>query len=110
MMRMAMSPAAAGVLRGLILRSGVDRNRILLTHGRSADWHSLTFTGERHSFALRITGAGSGGIAERICADLEDAEFDVPGAIVADIALVGQVAASGEDSELTIEALTVADD
>jgi hypothetical protein len=43
MMRMAMSVAAAGLLRELLRRSGVDRNRILLTEFRSTDWQSLTF-------------------------------------------------------------------
>ena len=56
MVRVAMSPAAAALLRALITRAGVSRDRILLTDIRSVDWRSLTFTGERHQIALRIPG------------------------------------------------------
>ena len=38
MMKLAMTPAAAGLLRALLGRAGVDRNRILLTDFRSTDW------------------------------------------------------------------------
>ncbi len=49
MMKLAMSPAAAGLLRALLGRAGLDRNRILLTEFRSTDWHSLTLAGEPSS-------------------------------------------------------------
>jgi hypothetical protein len=48
MMKLALSPAAAGLLRSLLGRAGVDRDRILLSEFRSTDWQSLTFMGERH--------------------------------------------------------------
>ena len=54
MMRPALSPAAAGLLRGILARSGVDRDRILLSDFRSVDWQSLTFVGERHEIRLRL--------------------------------------------------------
>jgi len=56
MMKLGMSPAAAGLLRALLMRAGVERNRILLSDFRSTDWRSLTFTGERHRIDLRIPG------------------------------------------------------
>ena len=56
MMKLALSVAAAGLLRALIARAGVDRDRILLTDFRSVDWQSLTFVGERHEMELRIPG------------------------------------------------------
>lgn len=111
MVRMPMSPAAAGVLRALISRAGIDKNRILLTEAKSTDWQSLTFTGERHKLVFRITGADALLVAARICSGLEDAELQVTAAIVADIGLVGEIAeVPGEGVELAIEALTVADD
>ena len=111
MVRMSMSPAAAGVLRVLIARAGIEKNRILLTETKSTDWQSLTFTGERHKLVFRISGADARLVAERICCGLDDAELQVAGAIVADIGLVGEIAeVPGEGVELTIEALTVADD
>ena len=111
MMKIAMSPAAAALLRALIARAGVERNRILLTDAHSCDWQSLTFTGERHHFTLRITGRDSGDAAGRMCAGLEDAEFSIPGVLVADIGLIGTPVRSPDGAtELIIEALTVSED
>ena len=108
MNRIAMSAAASALLRALVARSGVSRDRILLTDVRSTDWQSLTFVGERHQFELRVTGPESLEIARRICSGLEDAEFNIAGQIVADIAVVGEPAAGIDDStSIVIEALTV---
>lgn len=110
MIRLPMSAAAAGLLRALIARAGVPRDRILLTEIRSVDWQSLTLVGERHQLNLRIVGSGSADAAARMCADLEDAEFHIRGQIVADIALVGEPARAEDGStSLTIDALTIAD-
>ena len=110
MNRLAMSSAATGLLRALIARAGVPRDRILLTDIRSTDWQSLTFAGERHEMQLRVTGPGSPEIAERILAGIEEAEFNIPGQIVADIALAGMPVRSNDGSiSLRFEALTVAE-
>ena len=42
MLKIAMSAAASGLLRALIARADVPRDRILLTDLTSADWQSLT--------------------------------------------------------------------
>jgi hypothetical protein len=110
MMKLAMSRAAMGLLRALIGRAGVPRDRILLTEWRSIDWQSLTFVGERHSISLRIVGPDSLSIARRITSGLEDADFVVPGQIVADIAVIGEAELRSDDStELSLEALTIAE-
>lgn len=108
MMKLAMSPAAAGLLRALLARAGVDRNRILLTDFRSADWRSLTFAGERHRIDLRIPGPGAAAIAGLLTRDLGEADFAVPGQIVADIAVDGAMVEHADGAvSLSIEALTV---
>jgi hypothetical protein len=109
MMRLAMSPAAVGLFRALLARSGAPRDRILLTEWRSVDWQSLTFVGERHEVGLRISGPGSDTIVACLTDQLADAEFDIAGQIVADIALVGapERAADGSTT-VNIEALTIA--
>ena len=110
MMKLAMSAAAAGLLRALLGRAGVDRNRILLTEFRSSDWNSLTFTGERHEIMLRIPGPGALHVARLLVDGLEDAEFTIPGQIVADIALTRPPLDVGDGAlTLEIEALTVAE-
>ena len=111
MNRIAMSPAASGLLRCLLDRAKVSRDRILLIHVSSVDWQSLTFNGERHVFELRVTGPNSQLVAERMCEGLEDAEFSIPEVIVADVAAAGTPAGTPDGSTvIKIEALTVAAD
>jgi hypothetical protein len=111
MLRIPISPAAGALLRALIARSGADRDRILLTDVHSTDWQSLTFTGERHHMTLTIRGSDSAGVVERMCAGLADAEFSIPGLLVADIALVGNPRRLPDGAtEIIVEALTVAAD
>jgi len=111
MNRIPMSAAAAALLRALTARAGVPRDRILLSDVRSTEWQSLTFTGERHQFDLRVSGPDSGAVAESLCAGLEDVEFDIPGVIIADIAVPDAPSSAPDGStSIMVEALTVADD
>jgi hypothetical protein len=108
MMKLAMSPAAAGLLRAILSRAGIDRNRILLSDFRSSDWRSLTFTGERHRFDLRIPGPGAAALAEILTRDIGEAEFAIPGHVVADIAVDGAMIEHADGAvSVRIEALTV---
>ena len=108
MMRLAMSPAAAGLLRSLLNRTGVERDRILLTEFRSTDWQSLTFIGEQHRIRLRIPQPDSAGISARLVNGLDESDFSIPGHVVADIAVAGEPEQQEDGSFLvTIEALTV---
>lgn len=108
MLKIAMSPAAAALLRALMFRAGVTRDRILLTEVRSTDWQSLTFIGERHELQLRIVGAASAAVAERLCRGLADADFNIPGQIVAEIAASSDPRGQADGSVVVdIEALTI---
>ena len=110
MMKLALSPAAAGLLRALLGRAGVDRDRILLSEFRSTDWQSLTFMGERHEMELRVPGPNADEIVDRLAAGLADAEFAIPGQIVADIGFERPPSRNPDGSfSLFIEALTVSD-
>jgi hypothetical protein len=109
-MRLAMSPAAAGLLRALLGRAEIGRDRILLTQWRSTDWQSLTLTGERHEFRLRIPGPEAGQVAKCLTSGIEDAEFRLAGHIVGDIAVSSHPVAREDGSvEIGFEALTIAD-
>jgi hypothetical protein len=111
MNRMAMSRAATALMRALIARSGAPRDRILLSDARSTDWQSLTFTGERHQLHFRVCAPHSEAFARKMCAGLEDAEFSIPGLIVADIAVIGRPRTGLDGStSVAIEALTIAAD
>ena len=110
MMKLGLSPAAAGLLRALLARTGIDRDRILLSDYRSADWQSLTFVGERHEIELRIPGPDAAQILSRLTDGLSDAEFSVPGQVVADIGLQTSPSHNPDGSiTLNLEALTVAE-
>ena len=110
MMKIAMSRAASGLLRALLDRVAEDRDRILLSQVRSVDWQSLTFVGERHCIELRILGDRAANLAERLTCGLADAEFAIPGHLVADITVVGEPRREVDGGlTVTIEALTLAD-
>lgn len=110
MIKIPMSAAASALLRALVARAGVTRDRILLTDAQSVDWRSLTLEGERHQIHLRVSGPGASAIVRRMCSGLEDAEFSLPGVIVADIAVLGETRPELDGSiSLTIEALTIGD-
>lgn len=109
MMKWAMSAAAAGLLRGILNRASIDRDRILLTDFRSVDWRSLTFEGERHVIGLRLPAPDADVVATRLLDGLEEAEIPIPGHALVDIAAARR--RTNPDSSITIEleALTIAD-
>lgn len=104
-----LSRAASGLLRALLERAGRDKHRILLTETRSTDWQSLTFTGERHSLVLRFTGDRAQALAHRLTHGIAEAEFSIPGHIVADIAAGPTVAGENGSILVPIEALTISE-
>lgn len=108
MLNFVMSRAAAGLLRALLQRGGEQRHRILLTEIRSIDWNSLTLEGERHTIQLRVTGPDAELIVAPFVNGIEDAEFAIPGQILADIALARRPERALDGSvALELEALTV---
>ena len=108
MLNIVMSRAAAGLLRALLQRGGDHRHRILLSEIRSVDWHSLTLEGERHQIRLRVTGPAAELIVAPFVSGIEEAEFAIPGQILADIALARTPERLLDGSvTLELEALTV---
>lgn len=69
------------------------------------NWASVTFTGTRHKLTLRVAAEAAGPFLDGI----EEAEFRLPGHIVADIALVSCTPEAG-GMRIALEALTVEDD
>lgn len=107
---MVMSRAASGLLRALLERIGDQSDRILLSEIQSVDWQSLTFTGEVHWLRLRVPGPRADTIVGRLTNGIEDAEFSIPGHLVADIGVAGApVRALDGSVTLAIEALTIAE-
>ena len=110
MIRIAMSAAASGLLRGLLARAGIDRDRIFLIDFRSNDWQSLTFVGERHEIRFRVAGPDADEVVDRITRGIEHAEFRIAGHIVADIVVAGPPLRDGDGSiSVELAALTIAE-
>lgn len=110
MLKMALSRAASGLLRALLERIGDQSDRILLSEIQSVDWQSLTFTGETHWMRLRVPGPNADIIVGQLTDGIEDAEFSIPGHLVADIAVAGAPIRMLDGSvTLAIEALTIAE-
>ena len=108
MNRLPMSSAGAALLRALLTRALVDRDRILLTNYRATDWQSLTFVGERHELSFRIAGPDAQLIYERLTDKLGEAEFSIPKQIVAEVVVYGKPIRESDGAiSFTIEALTV---
>ena len=108
MTRLPMSRAAAALLRALLARAPLQRDRILLTHYRSTDWQSLTFVGERHELRFRIQGPGAKDAYDAIAGNISEADFSFPRQILADIAVFGAPTHDSDGSIcFCIEALTI---
>lgn len=107
MKRIAMSAAAAALMRALLARAGVGPDRILLTEIRSTDWQSLTFAGERHEISLNVLGQDSAAVTAALVDGIEEAEFGIPGHIVADIRAIRDAALPDGSIAVRIEALTI---
>lgn len=92
--------------RSLMARLGAAPQA--LRHSASQPWCSATFTGARHQLAVALDDGGMLQQARALVAQGEEAEFSLPGHIVADMAarLETQTAPDGP-TLLRIEALTV---
>jgi hypothetical protein len=104
-----MSAAAAALLRALIARAGVERDRILLSEAHSTDWQSLTFNGEQHRLLLHLVGPDAEFACARLTDGLKDAEFSLPRHIVADIRAERRPRIDDRSILVAIEALTIAE-
>ncbi len=87
---------------------------IVVMDSQAMPWASATFSGQRHQVSLRLGGtlAGQQAAVDHLGSDLADADWRVPGHLVADIALVAvdtRLDRDGPETVVTIEALTVAD-
>jgi hypothetical protein len=102
--------AATALLRALSAQFAGFGGAFRVDELSSRSWASVTFSGARHKVAFSLLGPGAGEAADSFLATMEEAEFDVRGHIVADIALAGEDRdPAGERVQLRLEALTVED-
>jgi hypothetical protein len=98
---------ASLLLRTILKHLGLSGMAVTREHHRP--WASITFSGERHEWALTLSSAGADDaiILHRI-AQLGELEMDVPGHLLVDIS--GSLHSEGADRLIRIEALTVESD
>ena len=116
-MRPILTGGQGALLRSLERWLEAERTRrglpvLVVENLESEAWASATFTGARHQLEVRIEGEHAPSAAAAIAARLAEAELLVPGAIVADVALVRQATALGVDGptcRLAFDLLTVDD-
>jgi hypothetical protein len=102
-----LNDATTAFLRA-IRRFFASAGTFTLEEVRSRSWASVTFVGARHEIAFRIEGEGAEQEARRFLRRLDVAEFELPGHILADVALVSEERRPGR-VRIRIEALTVED-
>lgn len=108
-MRATLSPVAAQLLRALMRRMNLSRERMVVSHCRSVDWQSLTFTGERHEISLRLVPPQAETAAILLRTGLAEAEWALRGHVVADILIVAERAEPDGAILIDLEALTLSD-
>lgn len=102
--------AATALLRALCASFASFAGAFRIDELVCRSWASVTFTGARHRIAFSLEGEGAGAAADSFIERMGEAEFDLRGHILADIALVGEErSAAGERVQVRIEALTVED-
>lgn len=95
-----MSDAHRRLMRALIARGG-DGCRI--TAADQWAWASLLFEGTRHCLTISVPGEA----AARFVDGIGEAEFTLPGHLVADIAVIDRVPQDGGMVAVRLEALTL---
>lgn len=97
--------ATSALLRALAAFAGCDLRYEDIV---SRSWASVTFAGVRYEITLVLTGDGADEAADRFCAELENAEFDLRGHILASAAVIAREP-DPDGVRIRIEALTVED-
>jgi hypothetical protein len=109
-MRKVIEDAATALLRALAACFGGFEASFKVDDLSSRSWASVTFSGARHRIAFSLEGPAAAAAADAFLKQMAEAEFDLNGHVLADIALAGEDrSASGDRVQVRIEALTVED-
>lgn len=73
---------------------------------RGRPWASVTFTGERHRLAIRLSGVDAQAAADALLDGIEERAFELGGHILIDIAPVARIA-EADAILVSLEALTI---
>jgi hypothetical protein len=105
------SDPIVGFLHAITANFGNIRGAFRIEELVSTPWASVTFRGARHRLTFALEGDGAAEASDAFLARMDEAEFDIAGHILADIALAEvERSEAGDRVRVTIEALTVEDD
>lgn len=99
--------AAAEIKRAIRSHFAGTGEAVVFEGMASRPWASVTFSGERHRLALRLSGPGAEAAADSFLDGLADRDFPLRGHVLADIEATG--IERGAVIRLTLDALTVAE-
>jgi hypothetical protein len=91
---------------GAALIGLVPDAEVAIAESQSRPWASITFSGARHHYTLRMNGPRARDRANKLCTELPQRDFQMAGHIVADIVADVHAAEDGPVC-LNVEALTV---
>jgi hypothetical protein len=107
-MRPLVNDAATALIRAVRGRFSDPGLAFSLEELRSRGWASVTFNGARHELAFRLDGDGAEDAAGHFLSEMDAAEFNLRGHLLADLALVSEERRPGQ-VRISLEALTVED-
>ena len=87
-MRAARKPRRDPANRLLGVLHDLGEGRAVTLRHEERSWASITFSGTRHTIALRFVGEDAVAAGEQFIARLPDHEFAIPRTLVADAAIV----------------------
>ena len=109
-MRALTEDAATALLRALGTSFAGFAGSFRVDELVSRSWASVTFRGARHRIAFSLAGDGAAAAADAFVGRMAEVEFDLPGHVLADIALLAaERSPAGDRAEVRLEALTVED-
>jgi hypothetical protein len=109
-MRTLTHDAGTALLRALGASFAAFKGQFRVDELSSRAWASVTFSGARHKVAFTLEGEDASAAAEAFLARIGEAQFELRGHILADVALIAEERApEGDRASIRIEALTVED-
>jgi hypothetical protein len=93
----------SGTFRALLPGAVIGRER-------ATPWHSLTFSGERRSWEMRLEGPDCCKRVKRFAAEIAEYEFALPSLLVDDIVVTDPRSVADGSVTFTVEALLLDED
>lgn len=78
-----------------------------MLEARLVPWCSATFIGARHDVMLRLHGRDAATRADALAAELPEADFRIPGHVIADLAVDTLTLVGADEARLSLSILSI---